>query len=149
MSDHQWTDVHGGLQFLFTLKNCCSTHHRGLVRFRISDRKFVNHTTEMILWSMILTLLTSTLLPYKNEHDKLSEIIYWTTSYYRKSANFLLDIQNINRELLLKFHTLYLDLDLEIHWAPAPSLVVHLSSPRVEIHTLDLWLMERRHEDNY
>ena len=39
---------------LFTLKKCCLTHHRGLIRFRISDRKFVNHTTEMILWSMIL-----------------------------------------------------------------------------------------------
>ena len=42
------------LQHLFTLRTCCSTHHRGLVRFRISDRKFVNHTTEMILLSMIL-----------------------------------------------------------------------------------------------
>ena len=42
------------LHHLFTLRTCCSTHHRGLVRFRISDRKFVNHTTEMILWSMIL-----------------------------------------------------------------------------------------------
>ena len=49
------SDLHEKFQHLFTLKNCCSTHHRGLVRFRISDRKFVNHTTEMILWSMILT----------------------------------------------------------------------------------------------
>ena len=39
---------------LFTLWKSCPTHHRGLIRFRISDRKFVNHTTEMILWSMIL-----------------------------------------------------------------------------------------------
>ena len=41
-------------QYLFTLRMTCSTHQRGLVRFRISDRKFVNHTTETILWSMIL-----------------------------------------------------------------------------------------------
>jgi hypothetical protein len=39
---------------LFTLWKSCPTNHRGLIRFRISDRKFVNHTTEMILWSMIL-----------------------------------------------------------------------------------------------
>ena len=39
---------------LFTLRRSCSPHHRGLIRFRISDRKFVNQTTEMILWSMIL-----------------------------------------------------------------------------------------------
>ncbi len=39
---------------LFTLWKSCPTHHRGLIWFRISDRKFVNHTTEMILWSMIL-----------------------------------------------------------------------------------------------
>ena len=31
-----------------------TAHHRGLVCLRISDGKFVNHTTEMILWSMIL-----------------------------------------------------------------------------------------------
>ena len=30
-------------------------HHRGMVSLRISDGKFVNHTAEMILWSMILT----------------------------------------------------------------------------------------------
>ena len=42
--------------YLFTLRSCCSTHHRGLIRFRISDGKFVNHTTEMILWSMILIM---------------------------------------------------------------------------------------------
>ena len=42
--------------YLLTLRSCCSTHHRRLIRFWISDRKFVNHTTEMILWSMILTL---------------------------------------------------------------------------------------------
>ena len=33
-----------------------TAHHRGLVSLRISDGKFVNHTTEMILWSMILTV---------------------------------------------------------------------------------------------
>lgn len=33
-----------------------TAHHRGLVSLRISDGKFVNHTTEMILWSMILTI---------------------------------------------------------------------------------------------
>ena len=46
-------------QYLFTLRMTCSTHQRGLVRFRISDRKFVNHTTEMILWSMILNFCSS------------------------------------------------------------------------------------------
>ena len=41
---------------LFTLRKRDTAHHRGLVSLRISDGKFVNHTTEMILWSMILTL---------------------------------------------------------------------------------------------
>ena len=39
-------------------------HHRGMVSLRISDGKFVNHTTEMILWSMILTQICLS-CPYK------------------------------------------------------------------------------------
>ena len=39
----------------FTLRNWRSVSSSWLDRLRISDRKFVNHTTEMILWSMILT----------------------------------------------------------------------------------------------
>ena len=41
-------------QNLFMLWKSCSPHHHGLIRFRISDRKFIIQTTEMILWSMIL-----------------------------------------------------------------------------------------------
>ena len=44
-----------GLSHLFTLWTSHVTHHHGLVRFQVSDRKLVKHTTEMILWSMILT----------------------------------------------------------------------------------------------
>ena len=44
-----------GTLHLFTLRRRCSPHHRGLIRLWISDRKFVNHTTEMIMGSMILT----------------------------------------------------------------------------------------------
>ena len=38
----------------FMLRNWRSISSSWLDRLRISDRKFVNHTTEMILWSMIL-----------------------------------------------------------------------------------------------
>ena len=38
----------------FMLRNWRSVSSSWLDRLRISDRKFVNHTTEMILWSMIL-----------------------------------------------------------------------------------------------
>ena len=44
-------------EHLFTLRTRCSPHHRGLIRLRISDRKSVNHTAEMILWSMILAIV--------------------------------------------------------------------------------------------
>ena len=55
MSDHQCSRPPvKKFWHLFTLRKSCSPHHRELVRFRISDRKFVNQTTEMILWSMIL-----------------------------------------------------------------------------------------------
>ena len=55
MSDHQWSEALR-LQIGFTLRmwNCVSSSW--FERLRISDRKFVNHTTEMILWSMILML---------------------------------------------------------------------------------------------
>ena len=53
VSDHQWSEALK-LQIGFTLRmrNCVSSSW--FERLRISDRKFVNHTTEMILWSMIL-----------------------------------------------------------------------------------------------
>ena len=55
MSDHQcYRPPIKKFWHLFTLRKSCSPHHRELVRFRISDRKFVNQTTEMILRSMIL-----------------------------------------------------------------------------------------------
>ena len=55
VSDHQWSKALK-LQIGFTLRmrNCVSSSW--FERLRISDRKFVNHTTEMILWSMILML---------------------------------------------------------------------------------------------
>lgn len=60
-SDHQCVQFRYEIRprHLFTLRRRCSPHHRGLIRLRISDRKFVNHTTEMILWSMILVRLVS------------------------------------------------------------------------------------------
>ena len=50
-SDHQCIQFQhqASPRHLFTLRRRCSPHHRGLIRLRISDRKFVNHTTEMIL----------------------------------------------------------------------------------------------------
>ena len=55
VSDHQWSKALK-LQIGFTLRmrNCVSSSW--FERLRISDRKFVNHTTEMILWSMILKM---------------------------------------------------------------------------------------------
>ena len=46
-------------------------HHRGMVSLRISDGKFVNHTTEMILWSMILTQICLS-CPYKESKFSIS-----------------------------------------------------------------------------
>ena len=45
---------------LFMLGSCGSTHHRGLIGLRISNRKFVNQTTEMILWSLKYHLVSKT-----------------------------------------------------------------------------------------
>ena len=42
---------------LFTLMDRRWPHHRGEAGLRVSDGKLVNHTTEMIMWSMILTRL--------------------------------------------------------------------------------------------
>ena len=39
---------------LITLWTWHVSHHHGWVRFQVSDRKLVNHTTEMNLWSIIL-----------------------------------------------------------------------------------------------
>ncbi len=46
-----------GLRYPFTLCTSHVSHHHGLVRFKVSDRKLVKHTTEMILWSMILIII--------------------------------------------------------------------------------------------
>ncbi len=54
-SDHQCAVDQSVIRHLFTLRTSYMTHHHGLVRFQVSDRKLVKHTTEMILWSMILT----------------------------------------------------------------------------------------------
>ena len=56
-SDHQWFDPFQDRN-LFTLWTRHVSHHHGWVRFQVSDRKLVNHTTEMILWSIILVWLT-------------------------------------------------------------------------------------------
>ena len=55
VSDHQWSKALK-LQIGFTLRmrNCVSSSW--FERLRISDGKLVNHTTEMILWSMILKM---------------------------------------------------------------------------------------------
>ena len=55
----------------------------------------------MILWSMILSVETSSLVPYKDEHDKLSEIIYKTTSFEQMTEHFKSYIQDKYPELLL------------------------------------------------
>ena len=39
---------------LITLWTCHVFNHHGWVRFQVSDRKLVNHTSVMILWSIIL-----------------------------------------------------------------------------------------------
>ena len=62
-------------------------HHRGLVGLRISDGKFVNHTTEMILWSMILTLLC--LACPANQ----CSISTWIDEHTKKVPNRLIHIQ--------------------------------------------------------
>ena len=55
VSDHQWSKaLKLRIGFTLRMRNCVSSSW--FERLRISDRKFVNHTTEMILWSMILKL---------------------------------------------------------------------------------------------
>ena len=46
-----------GVQISLTLRKRSCASSSWFDRLRISDRKFVNHTTEMILWSMILIWL--------------------------------------------------------------------------------------------
>ena len=62
----QWAIINAQkkMNFLngFTLRMWNFVSSSWFERLRISDRKFVNHTTEMILWSMILEWLGS----YKN-----------------------------------------------------------------------------------
>ena len=55
MSDHQCSEELNLLNG-FTLRMWNFVSSSWFERLRISDRKFVNHTTEMILWSMILTM---------------------------------------------------------------------------------------------
>ena len=60
--DHKWPAKRSsmfsiswnGQQNLITLWTSHASHHHGIVRFQVSDRKLVKHTTEMILRSMIL-----------------------------------------------------------------------------------------------
>ena len=55
VSDHQWSEaLKLRIGFTLRMRNCVSSSW--IERLRISDRKFVNHTTEMILWSMILEM---------------------------------------------------------------------------------------------
>ena len=62
--DHKWPAKRSsmfsiswnGQQNLITLWTSHASHHHGLVRFQVSDRKLVKHTTEMILWNMILKI---------------------------------------------------------------------------------------------
>ena len=53
VSDHQCSEKVNSLNG-FTLRMWNFVSSSWFERLRISDRKFVNHTTEMILWSMIL-----------------------------------------------------------------------------------------------
>ena len=53
VSDHQWSKaLKLRIGFTLRMRNCVSSSW--FERLRISDRKIVIHTTEMILWSMIL-----------------------------------------------------------------------------------------------
>ena len=82
-SDHQCVPYQHktGHEHLFTLRKRCSPHHRGLIRLRISDRKFVNHTAEMILWSMILMIWFSVILSIVDISEEILTI--WLLSTRR------------------------------------------------------------------
>ena len=77
-SDHQCVlyRYQTGHEHLFTLRTRCSPHHRGLIRLRISDRKSVNHTAEMILWSMILTNVISIIHQISYKSVQILTIIF-------------------------------------------------------------------------
>ena len=85
VSDHQWSKALK-LQIGFTLRmgNCVSSSW--FERLRISDRKFVNHTTEMILWSMILKLAPWAVENTRGQPKQLVSMDFCSASWERDWA---------------------------------------------------------------
>ena len=97
-------------QFLFTLRKSCFNSSSWLKWLRISDRKFVIHTTEMILWSMILILQHFVIQPLLVSYTKLiwefviqnqdymvmvllwKRVIIYSWWFEQSSWRFLLDV---------------------------------------------------------
>ena len=88
VSDHQWSKaLKLRIGFTLRMRNCVSSSW--FERLRISDRKFVTHTTEMILWSMIL------------------EIAFWAVAFNRGQPRQL---------VLMEFCSASLERDWSIDW---------------------------------
>ena len=86
-------------QISFMLRNWSYPSSSWLDRLRISDRKFVNHTTEMILWSMILIykgLLKNYMISYDCktiEHNTLNfstNVTWFNVTYHLTGAIYRL-----------------------------------------------------------
>ena len=87
------------LHRLLTLGKRNYPHHRGRVSLRASDGKLVKHTTEMILWSMILSL--KCLGQSYDATSWESAGFMLSQTYYGNFAQWRYSNQWSNREVLL------------------------------------------------
>ena len=91
-------------QINFMLRNWSYTSSSWLDRLQISDRKFVNHTTEMILWSMILIWWVFLKLVFRSRGSNIIDAIASPFGRGSTKSNFLLVLsldQDFAKELFL------------------------------------------------
>ena len=91
-------------QISFMLRNWSYTSSSWLDRLQISDRKFVNHTTEMILWSMILIWWVFLKLALRSRGSNIIDAIASPFGRGSTKSNFLLVLsldQDFAKELFL------------------------------------------------
>ena len=88
----------------FMLRNRSYSSSSWLDRLQISDRKFVNHTTEMILWSMILIWWVFLKLVFRSRGSNIIDAIASPFGRGSTKSNFLLVLsldQDFAKELFL------------------------------------------------
>ena len=138
-SDHQCSEEVNLLNG-FTLRMWNFVSSSWFERLRISDRKFVNHTTEMILWSMILKLAPWAVGNTRGQPKQLVSMDFCSASWERDWAlivgtfHFRLGapwLKKPSRLLLHKLHALGFRSDNH-RWKnqmPTPSVSCTLDFP--------------------